>query len=286
MDRFPSGSRLKAIVAALSGAVLTISAAEPLASEFDGSVSQASQPAFTIPPGNVLASKIVQQNGREVTLRKIRPITMPGQRTAVSANLLSLSSVQQRAAEIQQEHPERSLIQAAATIFRPTDSPPLSLVQLWLQGGEAVRFWSSADFAYLSGVTSFTGVDGKSDSLLLMACVSQARTHAEVLAQAGPQLPPPPEFAGNKAAFSIVSTDPVPEETRVAIQALHDLYNHEHDRLKAAYETRQRAHLQQQAEAKVHPPEKRPVTLSYWRTETSTSSTETNGDAAGKGATR
>jgi hypothetical protein len=267
-------------VAALSGGVLTVSAAEPVPSEADGSVPETPKPAFTIPAADVLESKTVQQNGREVTVRKIRPIALPEpQRPDVAA-------VQQRATEIQEANPEQILIQAAATVFRPADSPPLSLVRLWRQGGEAVTFWSSADFAYLSGFTSFAGADGKNYNFLLTWCVLQARTREEILEEAGPQLPPPLEFPRDKAAFAIVSTSSVPEETRAAIQALHDLYNHEHDRLQAAYEDRQRADLQRQAEAQAHPPEKRPIALSYWRTETPAPSTEGNGTAAGKGGAR
>jgi len=247
------------------------------------SAPETQKPIITIPAEDVLTSKTVQQNGREVTVRKIRPILLPEAQDQALANL---PSHQPRATEIQQEHPEQILIQAAATVFRPTDSPPLSLVRLWLRGGEAVTFWSSADFAYLSGFTSFAGADGKSYSLLLTWSVSQARTRAEILAQAGPQLPAPPEFKGGKAAFSIASSGPIPEETGAAIQALHEIYHHEHDRLQAAYEDRQRAELQRQAEALAHPEEKRPVTLSYWRIETPAPSTAKPGDATGKGGAR
>lgn len=263
-----------ALLAALYGGVLTLSSAEP--SEPAESIPETSKPTFIVPAADVLESKTIQQSGREVTLRKIRPIALPEpQSSGASSNLLSLPSVQQRATEIQEENPEKTLLQATATVFRPTDSPPLSFVQLRSRNGETVTFWSSADFAYLTSVPSFSGVDGKSYTLLLICGVSQAHTRAEVLSEAGSQ--PPPEFARDKASFSIVSTQPVPEETRAAIQALHEIYHHEHERLQGAYDEAQRIRLRQEAEAKA---DKRPVTLNYWRTQTTTN------DTAGKGGAR
>jgi hypothetical protein len=271
---------------ALSGGFLTISAAEPVPSEASGSVAQIPEPAFVVPATDVLTSKTVHQNGREVTVRKIRPIALPEPLPAQApANLSSHPAVQQRATEIQQEHPEQILIQAAATVFRPADSPPFSLVRFWPQGGDAVTFWSSADFAYLSGFTSFAGADGKSYNLLLTWSVSQVRTRMEALAQDDPKLPPPSGFPSDKATFLLVSTVPVPEETRAAIQALHEIYHHEHDRLQAIYEDRQRVELQRQAEAQANPQEKRPVTLNYWRTESPAPPATPNG-TAGKGDAR
>jgi hypothetical protein len=147
-----------------------------------------------------------------------------------------------------------------------------------------VTFWSSADFGYLSGITSFTGIEGKSYNLLLTWSVSLANTRTAVLTETGSQLPAPPEFARDKVSFSFVSPGPVPEETRAAIEALHGIYHREHDRLQAVYDERQQERLKKEAEALADPPGKRPVTLNYWRTETAAPSTGTND--AGKGGTR
>lgn len=75
-----------------------------------------------------------------------------------------------------------------------------------------------------------------------------------------------PEFAEGKATFQIVGKQPSAEDL-VAIQSLHDIYNSEFERLKTAYEGRERARLEQEVYLKANPPQAKNITLNYWRTE-------------------
>lgn len=75
-----------------------------------------------------------------------------------------------------------------------------------------------------------------------------------------PTIPKLPE--GN-ATFLIASGNPT-ALTLASIQAIHDLYNHEHDRLQAAFDGREQARLQQDAELKAHPPKPQDIVLNHW----------------------
>ena len=54
----------------------------------------------------------------------------------------------------------------------------------------------------------------------------------------------------------------------VPIQSLHDLYNKEFWRLKTAYEGRELARLQQEADLKAHPPQPKNLVVNFWTTDT------------------
>ncbi|MEO5714077.1 MAG: hypothetical protein ABIT37_11370 [Luteolibacter sp.] len=76
-----------------------------------------------------------------------------------------------------------------------------------------------------------------------------------------PQLPVIP---AGKATFVIIGAPPAPE-TLTTVQSLHDVYNNEYERLKAAYEGRERARIAHEAELKAHPPKPKDIILNYWR---------------------
>jgi hypothetical protein len=171
--------------------------------------------------------------------------------------------------EFVEENPDAGFLFVGASVYRSKDSSPRTFVNLWPQGqGEGVGFWSSADFALLSGFSSFIGSDGKSRSII-MAWDNQEVTSLEELG-ATPEnedgLPKLPTLTAGKATFSVTSAKPS-EEALAAIQSLHDLYNNEQPRLQAAYEGRERALLLQEAELKANPPKPKDIVLSFWRTE-------------------
>ena len=88
-------------------------------------------------------------------------------------------------------------------------------------------------------------------------------------------IPKIPDFPDGPAAFTIVGTPPVDPSVLVPIQSLHDLYNSEFNRLKAAYDGRESARIEREAYIKAHPPQPKNITLNYWRTDK---------PASGKGA--
>ena len=89
--------------------------------------------------------------------------------------------------------------------------------------------------------------------------------------------PPIPEFPEGGATFQVIGKQPAAEHL-TAIQSLHDLYNRERVKLQSAYEGRERARLQREAELKANPPKPRNLTLNYWRVEKPAS----NGEGAAR----
>ena len=61
-----------------------------------------------------------------------------------------------------------------------------------------------------------------------------------------------------------------PPQTLTGIQSLHDLYNNEYNQLLTAYQGRERARLQQEAELKANPPKPKDLVINYWRIEAPT----------------
>jgi hypothetical protein len=78
--------------------------------------------------------------------------------------------------------------------------------------------------------------------------------------------PAPPEFTEGKASFQITGDQPAAEKL-VAIQSLHNIYNDQYERLKTAFEGRERARIEREEYLKANPPQPKNITLNFWRTE-------------------
>ena len=152
-----------------------------------------------------------------------------------------------------------------ATVFRSTGQAPRTLVTCWPDHqGEPVTFWSSADFALLSNVSTFAAANGKvHDLFMLWSNADISETAASDPEYTAPKIP---AFPAGKAAFTIVGTPP-DAATLLPIQSLHDIYNSEYERLNAAWQGRERARLQHEADLQANPPRPKDIVLNYWRME-------------------
>ncbi|MDP3849757.1 MAG: hypothetical protein Q8Q59_04580 [Luteolibacter sp.] len=227
------------------------------------------KPPFIVPAKDILETKTHPQGGRTITIRKITPISLPPPPLAAPPLDITAPAIQERIAEARADDPGQFLIFVGASVFHAKDSPPRSLVRIWPNGsGEPVVFWSSADFAYLSGFSSFTGSDGKEHSLIMSWSITETGNMADFHAEheADHDVNEIPELAPGKATYAITSRNP-DEQSIATIRALHDLYNNEYERLKTAWQGRERARIQQEAELKANPPRPKNLTLNFWRTE-------------------
>jgi hypothetical protein len=233
---------------------------------------QPPKPEYQIAARDVLSTATHEQGGRTITIREIKPIALPPPPVPVEAISTESDAVYaQCLAEYRETHPKSGILICSATVFRSKDSPPRTLVRYWPEGnGGDITFWSSADFALIAGgINSFADSAGNSHYMLMGWGNVDLDHMAELYAAKGREYGAPdlPEFPEGKASFQIIGKQP-DAENLAPIQALHDLYNSEYERLKTACEGRERARFEQEAYLKRNPTHPKNITLNYWRTET------------------
>jgi hypothetical protein len=236
----------------------------------DGSSSppESPKPELVVQAEDILETRIHQQDNRQIIIREINPIELPALPETVQA--IADPAPMLNTAELQDSHSNEGLLRIGATVYRSTSSAPRTLATFWQQGEEPpITFWSSADFALLSGFATFIGSDNRTHSLMMSwSSVNMDRltelTESSDRTYTPPQIPDLPE---GKASFSINSGTPT-QETLASIQSLHDLYNNEYDRLKEALEGRERARMAKEAELIANPPGQKDIIINYWRMET------------------
>jgi hypothetical protein len=224
------------------------------------------KPVYTVAARDVLDAETYQEGGRTITFQRIAPPPMPNLPEApLAAETIEEVSGEEQTADVPVEYAADDFVMAGASVFRSKDRKTRSLVQLWPQGGvQSVTFWSSADFGLLAPIGSFVCTDGKTRSLMLMWGASETDSLASLAAELGPDSPPIPEFAGGKASFA-TTTGKASDATLVWIQSLHDIYNSDYERLKSAYDGREQARLEKEAELKANPPKPKNLVFNYWR---------------------
>ncbi len=217
------------------------------------------KPEFVVPAKDILNSKTHQQGGRKIMVQRITPIVLPDPAKREPTITPDTPAIAERIKEFIEENPDAGFLFIGTRVYRALEGSQRTFVNLWPQGqGEAVSFWSSADFAMLSGFSSFIGSDGKSRKMIMAWDSQEIESLRELKDEEG--IPPLPALAEGKASFSITSRKPT-EEALAAIQSLHDLYNNEYTRLLTAYQARE------EAELKANPPKAKDLVLNHWRIE-------------------
>jgi hypothetical protein len=233
---------------------------------------QPPKPEYHIAARDVVSTATHQQGGRTITIRQIKPIDLPPPPAPVAIAPTEVDAeFAQRLAEYRATHPRTHLLFIGATVYHSKDSPPRTLVRYWPEGkGGSVTFWSSADFALIAGgINSFVDSTGDHHHLMMAWSNMDIERMAEIWSARGleydaPEIPNLPE---GKASFQIIGEQPDVEKL-APVQALHDLYNSEYERLKTAYEGRERARIEREEYLKLNPPQPKDITLNFWRTET------------------
>ena len=231
------------------------------------------KPKFNVSTKNIQRTTIHRQGGRAITIQRISPIALPPPpeppEPPEPAADFDQAAFEAELAETRANNPEPRVIMLGATVYRSKDAPPRTLVRFWSgANAQTVSFWSSADFALISGVCTYVGTDGRLRSLLVMLGNVDIDLATARLASHGYKYDAPsiPDFPKGPATFTIVGKQPA-AEVLIPIQSLHDIYNNEFSRLNTAYEGRERARLQHEADLKANPPKPKNITLNYWRTE-------------------
>jgi hypothetical protein len=231
----------------------------------DASTPTTTKPGFTAKAADILTTQVHHQGGRTITLSEIRPITLP---TPLQPTPPALSdpAVQQRLKNPAADPQDAGLILAGATVFRLPDGSTRSLVTLTsATTGEAVTFFSSADFGLLASIGTFTGTDGKNRSLILSWSVEPCENTTDLTTrlQASYGLKKTPKLPPGTASYTLLTGNPDPA-TLITIQSLHQISTTERPRLLAVQQATERAQLNQEAQFKAHPPKPRDIILNYW----------------------
>jgi hypothetical protein len=232
---------------------------------------QPPKPTFVVAAKDILTTTTQQQGGRTITIRRIKPIALPPPpEPAPVQNALDKAALQEELAETGVQQPKWDFLFLGATVFRTKDSPPRTLVTYWPSNMGEVSFWSSADFGLLAGMGDFAAANGQTFSMFMAwgyEDIDGSIADFQATQNRPYEAPLMPRFSDAKATFTLIGNPPPDPEVLVPIQALHDIYNNEFARLKAAYEGRERAQLQREAELKANPPRPKNITINYWRTE-------------------
>jgi hypothetical protein len=228
------------------------------------------KPAFVVPPSEVLATTTREQGGRTITIRKIKPIALPPPPPPPPPkSAIDKAAFKERLAAYHASHPRPDTLFLSATVYRSEGVAPRTLVRYWPGGKKGeITFWSSADFALISGIHSFADSAGKTHDLFMGWGYWDTDRMTAIYALRGWEYHPPviPGFPAGPATYAVIGTAPA-AELLVPIQALHDLYNSEYARLKTAWEGRERARMENEAYLKANPPQPRNIAINYWRTE-------------------
>jgi len=228
------------------------------------------KPGFIVPTRDILKTVTHQQGGRTITIRQIKPIALPEPAKPIPLPDPTTPAIQERIAEVQAEHPNQEFLLVGATVYHSKDATVRSFVTISPLGrAQPVTLWSSADFALLSGFPSFIGSDGETHSLIMAWGNTEIEAISDIPTTRGRDLAltKAPALPAGKATFAVLSENPDPA-TLASIQSLHDLYNNQHDQLLTAYQGREQARIQLEAELKAHPPKPKNIVLNYWRTQT------------------
>lgn len=266
-----------------SGDLTTAPATEPTTARILGEIPDGTppppappKPEYHVAARDVLSTATHKQGGRTITIREIKPIDLPPPPPPAEPTTVEQDAeFSLRLAEYRETHPKNELMFLGATVFRSKDSPPRTLVRWWPMGGKGtITFWSSADFALIAGgINSFADTAGDTHYMLMGWGNVDIDRMAEIYTAKGREYDAPdlPKFPEGRATFEIAGDRQPTVEEMAVIQSLHDLYNKELERLRTAYEGRERARVEREEYLKANPPQPKDITLNFWRVEKSAS---------------
>ena len=226
------------------------------------------KPQYTVPSSDIISAKNHQQGGRTITVRQIKPITLPPPTPPAEPSTAQIEEFTQRLAEYHAAHPRSGMLFLSATVYRFEDAPPRTLVRYWPEKGGEIHFWSSADFALIAGgIQSFADTSGREHHIFMGWGNVDTDRMTDLLAANGRtyQIPEIPNFPAGQATYQIIGKNPLAEHV-TAIQSLHDIYNNRHAELLTAYQGREQARLAHEAHLKANPPQPKDITIHYWHT--------------------
>lgn len=167
---------------------------------------------------------------------------------------------------------ESSLLFVGATVHTCHAFPGRTRTLLHLSNpltGKSFRCWSAAPWHHLAGaMASFEGPDGRQYGLILSWSTVELDHWGDFADIHGKDAPEMPEFApADRSSLVLIPGETPPPDDLAPLTAIHDWCRNPavQEKLRLAWEGRQRAEAEAEAARRADPPEKRNITLSTWR---------------------
>jgi hypothetical protein len=250
----------------------------------DGSapVEEAPAPKLVIETKDIVSTRTVKVGDARIVIQKVTPVALPPVEEPVTGEIKPLlqstetntlltrgevttSDQNLRRVRLPKAAPTPPLLFIGATVYQTSAQPDraLTLVRYCPTPDAApITFWSSANWNYLTGFSTFADSKGTPYNLLLAASsvdvadlkgVSAGTTHSV------------PAFKRGAPASFVIVEGSASEEDLAPIRALHELYNGDLETLKTAYAGRKQAVEAEAARRAANPDSDKNIVLKYWR---------------------
>lgn len=131
----------------------------------------------------------------------------------------------------------------------------------WWRGGAEYRAWSHANWLYLTGFADCQKGDRHFSTMLMPRNIDSARLPADS------PLRIPENWPSEPGTYQVIQGDLTNKEAFEGITALHELYQSDYARLKAAYELREQRRKERATAPRANPPKPEDIVLHYWKVE-------------------
>lgn len=219
-----------------------------------------------------LSTRLAKVGEKQITFEKVIPLKLPPipePQTPVAKTPAKMRASEKLELMRLKEKVSRFAF-IGASVFRLKGSPDhvRTFVRFRLsQDSEFFGAWSTADWEYLSGFSAFKGSDGEEYCSILTISIIEVEDFSQVskvLGEIHSSFEFPKSLNNGMASFVVTEGHANPASL-AALTALHDIYNQDLPRLKAALLGRKVAAFKHAEALKADPPDKKDVVFRYWR---------------------
>lgn len=250
----------------------------------DGSapVEVAPAPKLVIATEDIVSTRTVRVGDKRLVFQKVAPVELPPVEEPVTSEiqprLLSvetttllksgeLATTDQTLSRVRlpKAAPAPPLLFIGATVYQTLDRPDRALTLVRYSptpDAPPVTLWSSANWNYLTGFSSFADSEGTPYGLLLAASSVDVADLTGILPGAADSVP---AFKRGAPASFVIAEGFASDEDLAPIRALHELYNRDLETLKTAYAGRKQAAEAEAARRAANPDSEKNIVLKYWR---------------------
>ena len=222
-----------------------------------------------VSPEDVLEATVRDLGNRKITIQRVTPIKLPP--LAKSPEPRESTAEERAAWETRRQQAKRTvLVMMSVTVFRSKafTGQVRTKFRWWSEDhSNEYEAWSNVDANWLSGFAYFDSANTRY-SLFFGLGNQDLDRWADACARRGVAFTPPavPPLQEGELNYIVTKGAPTAEEL-APIVALHSLVKTDGEKLRLAYEGRQRAQREQEAFLKAHPPTPTDIVLNYWRVE-------------------